>query len=454
MPCPPSGTNGCLRRAHQHHPLQLGQVPESLSEDPPLRLFCSSQARSAKSKIAVLTLKSAKRRATGCPVFFWCLTFVMGGALAISARRYLAARKSEIQTLAEENEQADLYAEKYMTQEDYEKVSGILSTKASKRKLMKKSFRITKDHTILLKEIFFRDISCEPRIADAIAKKAKPWSERTVTVVLKEEEDIRKWRLVYPRIGMAKLGHHPEDLIDKVFKGRAPIRTVYVKYPIPDFNELRAPFNVRTSVITQWAFMEFIKMIVLAEMNVNEGDNEMVKSLRYEFKQDDTSQCGKLTPALVLTAAAKLAIEKKSRLEIEIEDPSKRYYPSIKMFLRSFLSACLREYNCVHEYIVVYDVLPDESVREDYFRSVCATLGCEALYSSFSLAMGPLEAETKKNEEEYFRFQPWLAHRLGFTTRAEVAEVNGRLLHFLICFVLSLSFAFSHSEKIFGWIRG
>jgi hypothetical protein len=254
---------------------------------------------------------------------------------------------------------------------------------------------------------------------------------------------------------MAKLGLHPEDLIDKVFKGRAPIRTVYVKYPIPEFNELRAPFNVRTSVITQWAFMEFIKMIVLAEMNVNEGDNEMVKSLRYEFKQDDTSQCGKLTPALVLTAAAKLAIEKKSRLEIEIEDPSKRYYPAIKMFLRSVLSACLREYNCVNEYIIVYDVLPDESVREDYFRSVCATLGCEGLHSSFSLAMGPIEAETMKNEEEFFRFQPWLAHRLGFTTRAEVAEVNGRLLHFLICFVfISLSFAFSNSEKIFGWIRG
>ncbi len=366
--------------------------------------------------------------------------------MAISTRRYLATRKSEKQLLAEENEQADLYAEKYMTQEDYGKVNGLLSTKASKRKLMKKSFRTTKDYTSLLKEIVTRDISCDPRIVDTIAKKAKPWSERTVTVVLKEEEDIRKWRLVYPRIGMAKLG---DDLIDTVFKGRAPIRTAYVQYPVVDFNDLRAPFNVRTSVITQWAFMEFIKMLVLAEMNVNEGDNEMVTLLRYEFKQDDTSQCGKLTPALVLTAAAKLAIEKKTRLESEIEDPSKRNFPTIKMFLRSFLGACLREYNCVREYVMVYDVLPDESIREDYFRSVCATLGCETLHSSFKLAMGPIETETMKSEEEYFRFQPWLAHRLGFTTRAEVAEVNGTHEFSNHFFDLSLSSSFSHTEKIF-----
>jgi hypothetical protein len=349
----------------------------------------------------------------------------MGGALAISTRRFLASRKSEKQALDEENEQAELYAEKYMTQEDYDKVSGLLSTKASKRKLMKKSFRTTKDHTLLVKEIFFRDISCEPRIADAIAKKLKPWSERTVTIELKDEEDIRKWRLFYPRIGMAKLGDHPEDIIDKVFKGRAPIRTIYVKYPVPSFNDLRAPFDVRTSVITQWAYMEFLKMIVLAEMNVNEGDNEMVKNLRYEFKSDDTSQCGKLTPALVLTAAAKLAIEKKTRLETEIDDPQKRFFPFIKTFLRSFVSTCMREYNCVQQYCIVYDVMPDESVREDFFRSVCATLGCEALYSSFALARGPDEVDVMKGEEEYFRFQPWLAHRLGFTTRVEVAEVNG-----------------------------
>ena len=360
----------------------------------------------------------------------------MGGALAISTRRYLATRKSEQQALAEENAHADLYAEKYMTQEDYGKVTGLLSTKASKRKLMKKSFRITKDHTILVKEIIVQDISREPRIADAIAKKAKPWSERTVTVVLKEIEDVRKWRLVYPRVGMPKLGDHPEDLIDKVFKGKAPIRNIYFKYPVPDFNALRAPFDVKTSVITQWAFMEFAKMIVLAEMNANEGDNEMVKTLRYEFKQDDTSQCGKLTPALVLTAAAKLAIEKKSRLESEIEDPSKRLFPTIRMFLRSILSTCMSEYNCVKEYVLVYDVLPDESIREDYFRSVCATLGCETLHSSFKLAMGPFEAETMADEEEYFRFQPWLAHRLGFTTRAEVAEVNGKHAFSSICLVL------------------
>jgi hypothetical protein len=353
----------------------------------------------------------------------------MGGALAIATRRFIAAQKSEQQALQEENEQAELYAEKYMTQEDYNKVSGLLSTKASKRKLMKKSFRTAKDHTSIVKEIVFRDISCEPRIADAIAKKLKPWSERTVTIQLKDEEDIRKWRLFYPRIGMAKLGDHPEDIIDKVFKGRAPIRTIYVKYPVHEFNELRAPFNVRTSVITQWAYMEFLKMIVLAEMNVNEGDNEMVKILRYEFKNDDTSECGKLTPALVLTAAAKLAIEKKTRLETEIDDPSKRLFPFIRTFLRSFLSACLREYNCVQEYCIVYDVMPDESVREDYFRSVCATLGCETLHSSFTLARGPEEARVMTDDDEYFRFQPWLAHRLGFTTRVEVAEVNGMLLN-------------------------
>jgi hypothetical protein len=41
-----------------------------------------------------------------------------------------------------------------------------------------------------------------------------------------------------------------------------------------------------------------------------------------------------------------------------------------------------------------------------------------------------------KSEEEYFRFQPWLAHRLGFTTRAEVAEVNGtRILKPYIYFI-------------------
>jgi hypothetical protein len=350
----------------------------------------------------------------------------MGGALAISTRRFLAERKSEKQALDEENALSEQYAEKYMTQEDFEKVSGLLSTKASKRKMMKKrSFRSVRDHTLLVKEIVVRDISCEPRIADAIAKKAKPWSERTVTVVLKEEEDIRQWRLFYPRVGVTKLGDHPEDLIDKVFKGRAPIRTLYVTYPVPEFNELRAPFNVRSSVISQWAYMEFFKMLVLAEMNVNEGNSEMMKELRYEFKQDDTSLCGKLTPALVLTAAAKLAIEKKSRLESEIDDPSKRHYPIIKTFLRSFLTSCLREYNCIKTYCAVYDVLPDESIREDYFRSVCATLGCETLYSSFRLARGPDEIEFMTNEEEYFRFQPWLAHRLGFTTRMEVAEVNG-----------------------------
>ena len=129
----------------------------------------------------------------------------MGGALAISTRRFLAERKSEKQALEEENVQAELYAEKYMTQEDYEKVSGLLSTKASKRKMMKKkTFRNTRDHTLLVKEIIVRDISCEPRIADSIVKKAQPWSERTITVVLKEEENIRQWRLFYPRIGMAK----------------------------------------------------------------------------------------------------------------------------------------------------------------------------------------------------------------------------------------------------------
>ena len=84
----------------------------------------------------------------------------MGGALAISTRRFLAERKSEKQALDEENVQAELYAEKHMTQEDYEKVSGLLSTKASKRKMMKKkSFRNTRDHTPLVKEIIVRDIS-------------------------------------------------------------------------------------------------------------------------------------------------------------------------------------------------------------------------------------------------------------------------------------------------------
>jgi hypothetical protein len=370
----------------------------------------------------------------------------MGGALAISTRRFLAERKSEKQALDEENVQAELYAEKYMTQEDYEKVSGLLSTKASKRKMMKKkSFRNTRDHTPLVKEIIVRDISCEPRIVDAIAKKAKPWSERTITVVLKEEENIRQWRLFYPRIGMAKLGDHPEDVVDKVFKGRAPIRTLYVTYPVPEFNELRAPFNVRSSVISQWAYMEFLKMLVLAEMNANEGNNEMMKVLRYEFKQDDTSQCGKLTPALVLTAAAKLAIEKKSRLESEIDDPLKRHFPFIKTFLRSFLTSCLREYNCIKDYCAVYDVMPDESIREDFFRSVCATLGCETLHSSFRLARGPDEVDANKDEEEFFRFQPWLAHRLGFTTRMEVAEVNGTCVkpHLLENFAMTMFF--SHS---------
>jgi hypothetical protein len=339
----------------------------------------------------------------------------MGGTLAISKRR----------ALAEENEQAELYAEKYVTQDEYAKVSGLLSTKASKRKLMKKSFRTARDNSFLVKSIHVQDISCEPRIADAIMKKAKPWSERTITVTLKEEEDVRKWRLFYPRIGVAKLGDHPEDFVDKVFKGKAPIRTIYVKYPVPEFNELRAPFNIRSAVISQWGYMEFMKMLVLAEMNVNEGESPMTHLLRREFQADDTSQCGKLSPALVLTAAAKLAIEKKQRLENEIEDPSQRFFPFIKTFLRSIFNSCLREYNCIKDCCTVYEVLPDESIRENYFRSVCTTLGCETLHSTFSLARGPDEIEAMKNEEEYFRFQPWLAHRLGFTTRVETAEVNG-----------------------------
>jgi hypothetical protein len=65
--------------------------------------------------------------------------------------------------------------------------------------------------------------------------------------------------------------------------------------------------------------------------------------------------------------------------------------------------------------------------------------------------MGPDEIEAVKNDEEYFRFQPWLAHRLGFTTRAEVAEVNGthatKLI--LVCaFGLSPYFPLSHQKNI------
>ena len=375
----------------------------------------------------------------------------MGGALAISTRRYLATRKAEKQALDEENEQADIYADKYMKQEDHDKVSGFLGSKASKRKLMKKSFRSPKDYTSLVKDIVVQDISCEPRIADAIMKKSKAWSERTVTVILKEEEDIRAWRLFYPRVGMAKLGDHPEDVIDKVFKGRAPIRTLYVRFPVPAFNPLRAPFDIKSGVITQYSYMEFMKMIVLAEMNVNQGENAMMHSLRYEFKEDDTNGSGRLTPALVLTAAAKLAIEKRDRLEIEIEDPLQRHFPFIGSFLRNILNTCTSEFNCVKEKCIVYDVLPDESIRQDYFRTVCATLGCESLHSSFKLAMGPDEIEAVKNDEEYFRFQPWLAHRLGFTTRAEVAEVNGthatKLI--LVCaFGLSPYFPLSHQKNI------
>jgi len=358
----------------------------------------------------------------------------MGGALAIATRRYFAARKSEKQALDEENEQADIYANKYMNQEDHDKVSGLLGSKASKRKLMKRSFRSPKDYTSLVKEIIVRDISCEPRIADAIVKKSKAWSERTVTVTLKAEEDIQEWRLFYPRVGMAKLGDHPEDVADKVFKGRAPIRTLYVRFPVPSFNPLRAPFGIKSGVITQYAYVEFMKLIILAEMNANQGDNAMMHSLRFEFKEDDTSGSGRLTPALVMTAAAKLAIEKRERLESEVEDPSQRHFPFIGSFLRNILSTCTNEFNCVQEKCIVYDVLPDESVRQDLFRTACATLGCESLHSSFRLAMGPDEIEAVKNDEEYFRFQPWLAHRLGFTTRAEVAEVNGTHASTKMCF--------------------